>query len=93
MDKKHPITQGLDDFTAGPKDELHARVKFTVDDVQVLAKSQDTLGTWKPVAWVRTHGKGRVFYCSLGHSTESQKNPGFLKLVTGAVKWVAADKP
>lgn len=86
-DKKHPVTQGVDDFNAGPKDELYAGVKFTADDVHVLAKGQDTLGTWEPVAWVRSYGKGRVFYCSLGHSTEGQKNPGFLKLVTNAVRW------
>jgi type 1 glutamine amidotransferase len=92
IDKKHPVTQGLDDFTAGPKDELYAGVKFTADDVHVLARGQDTLGTWEPVAWVRSFGKGRVLYTSLGHSTEGQKNPGFLKLVTNGVRWVA-EKP
>jgi type 1 glutamine amidotransferase len=89
-DKKHPVTQGVTDFTAGPKDELYAGVKFMTDDVQVLAKGQDTAGTWEPVAWVRSYGKGRVFYTSLGHSTESQKNLAFLKLVTNAVRWAGA---
>lgn len=87
VDKKHPITAGVSDFTAGPGDELYAGVKFDVDDVHVLARGQDTLGTWEPVAWVRQHGKGRVFYISLGHSTKSQQNPGFVKLVTGGVRW------
>lgn len=82
VDKKHSITQGVNDFTAGPNDQLYAGVKFTVDDVQVLAKGQDTAGTWEPVAWVRLYGKGCVFYTSLGHSTPSQQNPAFLKLVT-----------
>jgi hypothetical protein len=93
VDRKHPVTAGLEDFTAGPRDELYAGVKFTIDDVQVLARGQDTLGTWEPVAWVRLHGKGRVLYCSLGHSTDSQKNLGFQKLVANAVKWAAAEKP
>lgn len=88
-DKKHAITKGLGDFTAGPKDELYAGVKFTADDVHVLARGQDTSGAWEPIAWTRAYGKGRVFYTSLGHSTESQKNGGFIKLVTAGVKWVA----
>src|SRR5262249_15015475 len=86
-DRKHPITAGLDDFTAGPKDELYAGVKVTADDVRVLARGQDTLGTWKPVAWVWNYGKGRVFYTSLGHSTAGQQNPAFVKLVGNAVCW------
>lgn len=89
VDKNHPITQGMDNFMAGPKDELYAGVKFTADDVHVLARGQDTLGTWEPVAWVRTFGKGRIFYTSLGHSTDSQKNPNFIKLVSSGVRWVA----
>jgi len=88
-DRKHPITAGVDDFTAGPKDELYAGVKFQADDVRVLARGQDTLGTWEPIAWVRSHGKGRVFYTSLGHSTPSQQNPAFVKLVSNAVRWVS----
>lgn len=44
------------------------------------------------MAWVRTFGKGRVFYTSLGHSTDSQKNPNFIKLVSRGVRWVA-EKP
>jgi hypothetical protein len=90
VDRKHPVTLGLDDFTAGPKDELYAGVKFTADDVQILARGQDTLGTWKAVAWVRPYGKGRVFYCSLGHSTAGQQNPGFVRLITRAVRWTGS---
>jgi hypothetical protein len=93
VDRKHPITAGLEDFTAGPKDELYAGVKFTAEDVHVLARGQDTLGAWEPIAWVRSYGKGRVFYTSLGHSTPSQQNPGFLKLVTAAVRWAGQRKP
>ena len=92
VDRKHSITAGLEDFTAGPKDELYAGVKFTADDVRVLARGQDSLGTWEPVAWVRPYGQGRVFYTSLGHSTPSQQNPSFLKLVTSAVRWAGAGK-
>jgi type 1 glutamine amidotransferase len=90
VDRQHPVTAGMRDFTAGPNDELYAGVNLTAEDVHVLARGQDASGTWEPVAWVRPFGRGRVFYTSLGHSTESQKNPAFLKLVAGAVRWAGA---
>jgi type 1 glutamine amidotransferase len=47
---------------------------------------------WEPVAWVRPYGKGRVFDTSLNHSTPSQQNSSFLKMVTSAVRWAGAGK-
>lgn len=88
-EREHPITKEVEDFTAGPGDELYAGVRLKEEDIHILAKGQDRDGTWEPVAWVRHHGKGRVFYLSLGHSTPSQQNPGFLKLVSGAVRWAS----
>jgi type 1 glutamine amidotransferase len=39
------------------------------------------------VAWVRNYGKGRVFYCSLGHRNEVWARPDMQKMWTEAVKW------
>lgn len=48
-----------------------------------------------PVAWIRTHGAGRVFYTALGHREDVWTNPRFTDLLVGAVSWgagrVAAD--
>ena len=40
-----------------------------------------------PVAWARMEGKGRVYYTSLGHGEATWKNPGFRKMILGAVRW------
>jgi len=40
-----------------------------------------------PVAWAKMYGKGRVFYSTLGHATESWDNPQLQKMYFEAIKW------
>ncbi|HEY5908511.1 MAG TPA: ThuA domain-containing protein [Vicinamibacteria bacterium] len=40
-----------------------------------------------PVAWAKTHGKGRVFYSTLGHSAEAWDNPVMSQMYFEAIKW------
>jgi uncharacterized protein len=40
-----------------------------------------------PSTWARMHGKGRVFYSSLGHREDVWANPAFQSLLTGALDW------
>ncbi len=40
------------------------------------------------VAWDKLYGKGRVFYCSLGHTEEAWEDPDIRKMYFEAVKWV-----
>lgn len=51
-----------------------------------------------PATWARMHGKGRVFYTSLGHREDlwldpktKEPNPFFGQLVTGGFSWVMGD--
>ncbi|MFO0908406.1 MAG: ThuA domain-containing protein [Isosphaeraceae bacterium] len=41
-----------------------------------------------PETWARRHGKGRVFYTSMGHREDVWANPKFQELLTGALAWV-----
>ncbi|MEI7928583.1 MAG: ThuA domain-containing protein, partial [Verrucomicrobiales bacterium] len=43
------------------------------------------------VAWARTWGKGRVFYCSLGHNHEIYSNPTVLKHYLAGLQWAIGD--
>ncbi len=43
------------------------------------------------VSWVRNWGKGRVFYCSLGHNNHIYSNPKVLKLYLGGIQWALGD--
>lgn len=40
-----------------------------------------------PATWARMHGKGRVFYTSLGHREDVWTNPIFQKIVLGGLSW------
>ena len=40
------------------------------------------------VAWAKMHGKGRVFYSTLGHTQESWSDPDIRKMYFEAIKWV-----
>jgi uncharacterized protein len=40
------------------------------------------------VAWTKMHGKGRVFYSTLGHTSEAWDDPDIQKMYFEAIKWV-----
>lgn len=40
-----------------------------------------------PETWARMHGKGRVFYTSMGHKEEVWSNPLYQGLLLGALGW------
>jgi len=43
------------------------------------------------VAWVRHYGKGRVFYCSIGHNHEMYWNPVILRHYLAGIQWAIGD--
>lgn len=73
----HPLTQGIDDFTTA--DELYLMDLPDPSGIEVLASTRYTglargftAGSWpdddpRPVLYVRTVGRGRLWYCTLGH--------------------------
>ncbi len=43
------------------------------------------------VSWIRTYGKGRVFYCSLGHRHDVFWNPKVLKFYLAGIQYAMGD--
>jgi len=43
------------------------------------------------VSWVKHHGKGRVFYCSLGHNHHIYQNPQVLQHYLSGIQWALGD--
>lgn len=43
------------------------------------------------ITWVREYGKGRVFYCSLGHAAETYWNPLFLEHFLAGLQFAIGD--
>ncbi len=47
----------------------------------------------EPWTWVRTQGKGRVFYTAWGHDARTWTHPGFHNLVERGIRWAAKRNP
>ena len=74
VDPNHPITKGLEPFRTW--DETYVHSKHNTKDRHVLQTRDDTSGS-EPWTWVRTHGKGRVFYTAYGHDAPHLGPPRF----------------
>ncbi len=46
-----------------------------------------------PVSWIRNYGKGRVFYCGLGHNNEVYANPVVLRHYLDGIQYALGDLP
>jgi uncharacterized protein len=44
-----------------------------------------------PIAWTRSHGQGRVFYCSLGHAMSTFADPTVLNFWLRGIQFAAGD--
>jgi hypothetical protein len=44
-----------------------------------------------PATWARMHGKGRVFFTSLGHREDVWTNPIFQHILLGGLSWALGD--
>ncbi|HEX7573054.1 MAG TPA: ThuA domain-containing protein, partial [Bacteroidota bacterium] len=44
-----------------------------------------------PISWVRTYGRGRLFYCSLGHNDSVYMNPAVLRHYLDGIQYALGD--
>ena len=85
----NPITEGLPDF-----DVVSEKYYLHVDPaMRVLAMTtfEDYGDARMPVAWTKTYGRGRVFYCSLGHHADIVAMPQTMTLMTRGMRWAAGE--
>lgn len=57
--------------------------------IRVLATTTFGDGTIMPVVWTKHYGRGRVFYCSLGHQVNVIEPPEILAMITRGLLWAA----
>jgi uncharacterized protein len=80
----HPALQGVKAFAT--RDEAITLTKENATDRTVLMQRGTT-----PWTWVRTQGKGRVFYTAYGHDQRTWSNPGFHTLIERSVIWAVPE--
>jgi putative membrane-bound dehydrogenase-like protein len=86
----HPILRGLGDFESW--DETYVHHRHNEKDRTVLAYRVDKKGK-EPWTWVRTNGKGRVFYTAWGHDDRTWSHPAFQALLERGLRWAVGDDP
>lgn len=102
LDGKHPLNKvfGGKGFTV--KDEIYQFRDDTAlpSDRRMLLSldpTWDQLGKGRrkdkfyPVSWISSYGKGRTFYCSLGHRNEIYYNPAVLEHYLAGFQYALGD--
>lgn len=101
VNQNFPGLKGVSDFTL--TEEWYSLKNFAPDLHVILA--QETTGMKGadyerpafPATWARKHGRGRVYYTSMGHRPDVWDNPLFQQILVGALNWatgrVDADIP
>ena len=80
----HPAIQGVKAFKTWDETYVHAR--HNPVDRTVLMERADEQGR-EPYTWVRTQGKGRVFYTAYGHDERTWSRPEFQQLIAKGAVW------
>jgi uncharacterized protein len=78
-------------------DEWYSLTDFSKDlHVLLVQETADMIGVpYKrppyPATWARNHGKGRVFYTSMGHREDVWTNAIFQEILFGALAWTTGN--
>jgi len=84
----HAAIAGVPPITSW--DETYVHTKHNPVNRTVLEVRREN-GHDEPWTWVRTYGKGRVFYTAWGHDQRTWGNPGFQQLVGQGIRWTIGD--
>ena len=85
----HPILKDVQPFASideGPAPAPPAGAETTVLLQRAVGQGREAF------TWVRTQGKGRMFYTGYGHEPSTWSNPNFQKLIEQAATW-AVNEP
>jgi len=101
-DRTHRATRHLGESFA-MADDIYQFKSFDRSKVQLLLSLDSTSldlanpkvnaeDKYFPVSWAKAHGKGRVFYTSLGDWEETWKDPRYRTHLIEGIKWAMAGK-
>jgi putative membrane-bound dehydrogenase-like protein len=86
----HPILKGFGSFESWDETYVHTRHNDTDRTVLEYRVEGERKEPW---TWVRTHGKGRVFYTAWGHDERTWGHPGFQNLLERGIRWAIGGDP
>jgi type 1 glutamine amidotransferase len=97
-DPTFPAVKHFKGTTLTLNDEMYQPKSWSREKVNVIMRLDDTRLDYSKtknarpdrdfaITWAKMHGKGRVFYSSLGHTRESWQNPDVQKMYLEAIRW------
>ena len=89
--KGFTVADEIYQFNRGVYSREKQRVLLSLDMNTIKKKGGSRKDNDYAISWVKTHGKGRVFYCSLGHRGEIFWNPLVLKHYLAGIQWAMGD--
>ena len=98
-DSKHPATRAFKGKEFMFSDEIYQykgydrsklRVLIGLDSVKTDKKGNSESNDY-PVSWVRSYGKGRVFYSNFGHNKATWWTPFMLQHFLDGIQWALGD--
>lgn len=98
-DSGHPVNQAFQEKEFMFSDEIYQYKAYDRSKLRVLI-GLDSLKTDKkgnsktndyPVSWVRSFGKGRVFYSNFGHNKATWWTPFMLQHFLDGIQWALGD--
>jgi uncharacterized protein len=93
-DHEHPVTRGLEDFDVtseqyylhvDPAVKVLATTRFPIADGPHVGNGPVDM----PTVWTKLYGKGRVFYCAVGHNAKVVEQPEVLQIMRRGLAWAA----
>ncbi len=84
VEPEHPSMKDYTPFETWDETYRHHRLS---EDITVLQRNGE-----EPWTWVRTQGKGRVFYTAHGHDERCWNQEGFHELLERGLRWAAGEK-
>ncbi len=95
VNRDHPILKNFSGFESWDETYIHTKHN-TKDRVVLEERRRGKLApntTGEPWTWVRTQGKGRIFYTAWGHNMDTWSNPGFQNLLARGITWSTNGDP
>ncbi len=90
----HPAMNGVKEFIGWDENYFHSNPNTKDRTVLMVRESMkgDPHTEPEPWTWIRTQGRGRVFYTASGHDHREWNNTAFHQLIRSGIIWVIGDK-
>ncbi len=94
VDGKHPAMKDVQEFETWDETYVHTGhgEDRTILMVREPAGDEDNIKEPEPWTWIRTQGKGRVFYTASGHDDRVWKQDAFHQLIKSGILWAIGDE-